>query len=310
MEWTDEKVLFLKNNYHKETCKAISDMLGCSTVAIQVRASLLGLKNVSIWTPEEDAILKEMYSDRSNKEIAQLLNRSPGAIKVRALKKFGLLRDRESVSRVCSEVRGQARDNKFFENIDTQEKAYLLGYIIGDGNINGYKITITCQIDDIETFYFFEYYLGKGSFHFPKGKNYGYLAINSYQLVTDLKKYGVVPNKTKTISMPTIREDLMRHLIRGLFDSDGCMYITPDPRQSRALITGNQHICSFIKDYIITHLGVRGTLYRNSQNDTVWNWALGGRKQLRKLYPFLYQDVTIFLARKHNKFVELGVHRG
>ena len=136
------------------------------------------------------------------------------------------------------------------------------------------------------------------------GKNYASITINSYGLVTDLKKYGVVSNKAKIVKVPDISDYLMRHVIRGLFDLDGCIYISPDPRQSRASITGNQFVCSFIKDYIITILNVNGSLCKHTQNETVWTWSLGGRKQLRKLYTYLYKDATIFLSRKHNKFVE------
>jgi hypothetical protein len=304
MEWTDERVKLLKENYEKTPLKELANTIGVTLSAVKNKGHTLGLKRDFYWSVEEDAILKEFYSHKSNKELSRMLGKPLESIKSRATKVLFLKKTPKCLSRTCSKVRGHQVNQ--FSAIDTVEKAYLLGYTIGDGNIckEAYKLTVVAQVDDIEILHFFKHYLGGGYYYYPKGKNYVYYTISSYDLIGDLEKLGIKPNKSKTVTMPAIETKLMWHLIRGLFDSDGCIYLHKDLRNSRVTVTGNYNICSYIKSFVSQELGVKGSLYKHSQNDTVWIWQLGGRKQLRKFYQFLYRDATIFLSRKHNKFVE------
>lgn len=49
---------------------------------------------------------------------------------------FGLAREKESLRRINSDaLRKYTVDEGYFENIDTPDKAYILGFLLGDGNI-------------------------------------------------------------------------------------------------------------------------------------------------------------------------------
>lgn len=120
----------------------------------------------------------------------------------------------------------KARDN-YFNKIDTQSKAYWLGYLYADGNINKKEKAVHLGSKDIEVITKFkktlksEYTLGKTQI---KSGSYYHTTIYSKQLVQDLIKHGVVPNKTFIIQFPKLRKNLIRHFIRGYFDGDGNVY--------------------------------------------------------------------------------------
>ena len=76
------------------------------------------------WTSEEIDFLKENYETTSKVDIANKLNRTPTAIKVKA-NKLGLKKPEKYYY-----------NHDFFENINTEEKAYWLGFIYADGSIS------------------------------------------------------------------------------------------------------------------------------------------------------------------------------
>ena len=66
---------------------------------------------------------------------------------------------------------------------------------------------------------------------YKKDKNYAFgMVINSKKLVNFLISIGCGPRKTFNLKWPqiNIKEDLINHFIRGLFDGDGCIYAKPE----------------------------------------------------------------------------------
>ena len=128
----------------------------------------------------------------------------------------------------------------YFENIDNEYKAYMLGFIYADGNIQKDKnrLRITLKHDDIkilETFKDQLNYSGdikvrelKSKTRDTKGYIIAELSIMSKKLIQDLNKHGVFPNKTFSINYPNIPKHLDKHFIRGFFDGDGSIYERKD----------------------------------------------------------------------------------
>ena len=139
-------------------------------------------------------------------------------------------------------------NQNFFEKIDTEKKAYWLGFLYADGCVtysekscnspNRLSINLSskdrCILElfqnDLESDYPIVDYI-------PNGKTYGNtmmskLYINSTKLCKDLIKHGCVPNKTKCLQMPygSLDEKLYPHFLRGVFDGDGCITSTKGKR--------------------------------------------------------------------------------
>ncbi len=125
--------------------------------------------------------------------------------------------------------------NNELEHINTEEKAYLIGYLYGDGCIHSrinknkksftYLTTITSiDLDILEKI--------KNNFKFFNLSNRGkYYTISSYsrKLYEDLLNNGLFERKSienkDNLRLPKLDENLIPHFIRGLYDADGGYYL-------------------------------------------------------------------------------------
>lgn len=111
------------------------------------------------------------------------------------------------------------REN-YFETIDTEDKAYWLGFIWADGYLNKHSLEIEIHIKDKDHLIEFQedlcdnhkiYEKERGTTHSCK------LTLGSQKLVNDLISLGYKDKKIPN----NLPEQLERHFIRGLFDGDG-----------------------------------------------------------------------------------------
>lgn len=118
----------------------------------------------------------------------------------------------------------------------TAGKAWLLGLIYGDGSLSrqGDRIAITSGdrdvIENINALF------GNAlEFHAPTS-TYWNIYISSTRLWQQLHtRFGLTPNKSKTMFYPSVEEDMKPHFIRGLLDSDGCWILDTRSPQKQLL---------------------------------------------------------------------------
>lgn len=231
----------------------------------------------------------------------------------------------------------------FFDEINTEEKAYVLGFFFADGcnhdlsNLdNGYYhqnvISFTQLEQDIDILDKIKSAMGCNRPYVEimqqtNGKKKYSLRIVSNILSKALSLLGATPNKSLTIRFPeNIPQSLMPHFIRGYFDGDGGVWngkrkkmIVKDerhPGKTREKIvhnvkfnfTGNPEFINSLQDYLVSVLGFRKTKLNFSgkaRSGTYCTMEYSGRKQMKKLFDFMYQDATIYGTRKYNKFQEI-----
>ena len=142
-------------------------------------------------------------------------------------------------------------DFDFFEKIDTEEKAYWLGFMYADGYIVNYKSKgygerscgITLSIKDENHLKKFKTSIkATNPLNYYRKKNtnseFVRLLLKSEKTVLDLINKGCVPQKTKILKFPsneTIPKNLLRHFIRGYFDGDGSIALTKDNRNDNLM---------------------------------------------------------------------------
>ena len=130
-------------------------------------------------------------------------------------------------------------DETILENIDTEFKAYFLGWMFSDGNVYVGSKRHTLSISVVETDREILDIFNKIIFNNKKPLNFRKaqdkitpkkiykckpcwrLLIDSVKLCDDIQKLGCMPNKSKTIRLPKIPDSLFRHFLRGYFDGDG-----------------------------------------------------------------------------------------
>ena len=189
----------------------------------------------------------------------------------------------------------------YFKNIDTEEKAYYLGYLMADGNVsiyNGqYCLKLVCKIEDREIIDGFLSAIqseNKTYVYKTDNKEYIRVSLSSVQAVKDLIKLGVIPKKSGFECIPNIEPSLVRHFIRGFFDGDGTVSIGKSC--SRTGFTAPKQMCYDI----IQLIGVDAKVISCKTNVDKSYFTIG-KKQSKVLFDYLYTDCSIFLQRKKNK---------
>ena len=267
------------------------------------------------WTSEEIDFLKENYETMSKVDIANKLNRTPTAIKVKA-NKLGLKKPEKYYY-----------NHDFFENINTEEKAYWLGFIYADGYIwqtnRNSELGIELQKKDFEHLKKFNKCIeGNIEVNFRnRQQKYGLnsegncsIRLYSRKIVNDLIQHGVKFNKSDCIEFPTLNnKELMMAFIRGFFDGDGCIM----RNKSRKCLSANFTSASldFIQDlrgWLYDEIGVSSYIIKEKPRMGV----IQSKKDCYRLYingmensyifcKTLYDNAKIYLDRKYNLFYEI-----
>jgi|AntAceMinimDraft_18_1070375.scaffolds.fasta_scaffold22457_2 hypothetical protein len=201
-------------------------------------------------------------------------------------------------------------DEDYFKNINSEEKGYFLGFLYADGYVNdiGYNNYVELTLSIIDE-YILEKFLKliKSNRKIYKINNkYSRIIINSKKIVNDLKKYGCVNNKTHNLKFPNnINEKYFKHIIRGYFDGDGCVWLTNNTYHLQ--FTGNIDFLYGIENYLLKNLNIKkkdhySPCNRNRKNN-IRALKYGGNQIVTKIFNLLYKDSTIYLKRKYEKFL-------
>lgn len=211
-------------------------------------------------------------------------------------------------------------DNTVFDSIDTEEKAYWLGFIFADGYINSqdtelsknrYCFELSLKGSDIEHLNKFNKFMKhEDSNHAKLSKtkcaNNGTICdrcrwiVSNKHLWETLNSYGCTPKKSSTLRFPNKNifksEDLIRHFIRGYFDGDGCISrclhkIIVSPKIS---IISTPEFLNSIEEII---------KYKSSRSRrcdwSIYTQSLDFSKDDGiKFINYIYSDCSIYLDRK------------
>lgn len=212
--------------------------------------------------------------------------------------------------------------------IDTQEKAYLLGQIYGDGNNNckpkGFRVMLASIIDDkplyqrlAELFPFFKVV------PFPSHPKVTYLVCMYKQLCLDLEGLGMSSPKTPKdatgeFHFPNLREDLLPHFIRGYFDADGAVYLPKRIRSRNNLriefSCATPNFLKRIQEELKKH-DIEFTWYERDKKAGNGKYyhsytILSSNQEISKKFAdFIYKDATIYLDRKKGMCYTEPVYR-
>lgn len=197
-------------------------------------------------------------------------------------------------------------DENIFDNIDSEDKAYWLGFIFADGYISSSPLR-----DGVKKYYNFEISLGiKDLNHLEKFKTFmrydKNLIIDDHRcrfviankhLWNTLNAYGCTPNKSLILKFPNLSNDLIRHFIRGFFDGDGCItrqvnHLTVSPRIS---LLGTKDVLEKILHHSNTNATFRHDT-RHSEETLTLDW---NKEQGIKFINYIYNNSNVYLDRKY-----------
>lgn len=222
-------------------------------------------------------------------------------------------------------VRKHFFNEDYFENIDTEEKAYWLGFIAADGSIvksseyNSYRLYINLsnvdkshlekfrnaiKANDVEL----QEYTSSIGFCNPNGTTTSRIVLNSLKLCTDLAKYHIHQRKSYDIQMPNINSDLIPHYLRGLFDGDGSYYYQYDLKNNRyryifEVVGASEAFFKQIKEYLLS-VNIKTNIYYRKGTNSI-RLMSGSKQEILKLIDLLYSNANIYLDRKYKKINEI-----
>ena len=209
-------------------------------------------------------------------------------------------------------------DDNYLDNIDNEDKAYFLGWLLSDGCVLNNSIHLKLNYKDE---YIIKEMFDKFSSGYKMGtyKNSKSMSLSSTKIICALKKLGCIENKTEVgFNLPDISKDLFRHFVRGYFDGDGSVGI-----RSARLNQMQVSICS-IDNKFLTQLqeklnehNILSVIYKEKRsgkslkrpegnyctnNKDMFRLIIQTHKEKLKFYEFLYNDCTIKLIRKYDKY--------
>ena len=298
--------------------KQIYEQMGITKSQAYKAIRRMGLKSNCnrTMTPDNIKIIKEKYLEGETiEEITDKYFKDKycsGEINM-VLRKLGITRPNGTQAKI---------NHDYFENIDSEHKAYWLGFVYADGSITKkvyekgsytYRLRMELMFEDkyiLEQMVLDlesdlkpkEYYNDTSHFEgYNKPKHTAYIMFSSKKMGEDLVKLGVVPNKTLILkSLPSIPDNLMKHFIRGYFDGDGSVYLTKDNTIKTAFY-GTHDFINSIQDFLIKELDLTKKKITDQKEANV-SFVGMAKQESEKLYHYMYDEATIFLNRKYEKY--------
>jgi len=228
----------------------------------------------------------------------------------RILKREGIaLRHRHELrTHYTGAPRKYSLDESYFDAVDTEEKAYWLGFLSADGSVTKQKvISLALAIVDRSHVEKFAVAVGSTSpvkITAPKISFIGSqkiatgeiaaLRLNSSKMTRALRELGLHSNKTYDLQPWQGREDLMRHYWRGMVDGDGWVRKMKNGNWAIGLVGTLPIVQGFIS-FAKTVCGARVTPY---QSGNVWTVQFAGMEHVGHLVNALYGQSCVALERK------------
>lgn len=212
-----------------------------------------------------------------------------------------------------------------FNPVNTPEAAYILGFYIADGCLNGNKFVITLNEKDKEILEKIRDYMSPITKLIYKKETVNKQGIISHpmysfafsckEIVNKLEELGLGKNKTylsKSIKN-VVPKELMWDFIRGYWDGDGCISssnVTKNVKEISynyinigfTIISKDPDILNEMNDFFIEE-GINTHVYPDNKG----NYLVGthSKSEVEKIHNKLYTSSNLFMERKRTKFNEI-----
>lgn len=262
--------------------------------------------------------LIQLYNGgHSQHEIAKILDVPRGTIS-RWMMEIGLKgRDCGEAGKVKS--KRYSYDEHFFSTIDTPDKAYIVGFINGDGYIvdrgKSKRMGITLSIADMQVLEDIALYMNMQDMLKFRSPTYSNeqpkvsLIINCTRMCNDLIELGISPKKTGYEKWIVFNdEELQWAFLRGVFDADGHIraYDSKGRLRRRFGITGSKTLLDGTLEFLKSQ-GIALGIHSLFTKQGCFDLYITSKKDLQKLYDKMYAPGTLKLNRKYEKFSSLMI---
>jgi hypothetical protein len=253
--WTAYEIADLVRLYPDKSISLaqLEQYFGRRKGTIKQQARRLGMQRPNReWSKQDIVDLMQMYPDEdiSRELMIGYFDRTWRIIchKAAALQ---LRRPRPNTCRVV-------RD--YFHTIDSDEKAYWLGFIAADGTVDDrprrYSLTIDLQPHDLHWLQRFRDTIAPSATITQHGERSFSFSIGSKELVTDIVRLGIKPRKSYNLTWPAVPERFVIAFLLGYFDGDGSFTRRAGRNDYQWLLLGTLDFLCTARDYIQRYVGV------------------------------------------------------
>jgi hypothetical protein len=216
----------------------------------------------------------------------------------------------------------------FFKDVDSELKAYLLGFHVADGCVFkhseksiGFKITL--QARDVEIVKLFrDSIYPDGNIYISPARKDGWktnetcsFKVVCTELCQHILNHGYPFRKTyHELHLPQIDNSLMPHFIRGYFDGNGSIrksIITRLTGREAGRIVVNKQL-DFTSNGRVILFEIQQELIKHDiklnlvpHKIKYHSLRINSLSEISKMYNFLYKDATYFLKRKKDSFEQI-----
>lgn len=263
------------------------------------------------WSKDQIDFLRNNYLSMSNDEISKTIGRTRKAVQVK-LSKLGLKRPDKYYY-----------NKRFFQCIDTKEKAYWLGFLYADGYVciseSNSEVGVELSVVDVNHLKKFNKALEGNIQPMLRKERKGVIKptqgivsfrIYSKEMAQDLISNGCTQNKTFSIKFPSFENrGLMWSFIRGYFDGDGSVYRDIGRKFIGFNFTsGSKEFLEGLKKFLYED-GIYGYLSEENRKDNrfqknskSYKLLITGMNNAYRFGEKLYEQATIFLDRKKVRY--------
>jgi len=201
-------------------------------------------------------------------------------------------------------------NERYFEVIDSADKAYWLGWLFADGCNSLSLFHLTIQKNDIEILNKFKTNIDSEHPILVRD-NKACLLISSKQMCNDLHSLGCVNAKSLILDWPkNLPDRLVKFFIRGYFEGDGCLSIF-SRKSGQHIGQTNFYLGIMSSRIFIPELQNKihektGLLFatRNIKNNAIiYNHS---QSKISAFCDWMYnEEPNLYLTRKFNKYLEI-----
>jgi hypothetical protein len=217
-------------------------------------------------------------------------------------------------------------DDNYFENIDTDEKAYWLGWLMGDGNLSEKTNTIRISLKESDIYVLERFkkalrFEGKIYIHkqsknsFSPNKKACTIAFSNRKIYFDLRQLGMKPKQSLTAIFPRINEKFIFPFLRGHLEADGWISISYRKKNSVSLQVGFMGTQEFLSGIISifkkidVYFGIHRTKSKKRTKLNMFSAITDSKIEVERILDRLYENHNgVFLVRKYEKYLAIKKH--